>query len=75
MNKHKQFILKQMRGSRPDNFYRAQAAFRGLSDDQMNEQYGQSGRTRREILEGYREHLTEWDAAIAWLEGVSNERE
>ena len=39
-----------------DNLYRAEAAFRGLSPQQMDVEYGSSGNTCGAILRDYREH-------------------
>lgn len=52
---------------RGDNLQRAQSAFRGLSEQAMDEMYGQSGKTRWEILKGYQEHDAAVTAAIAWV--------
>ena len=50
-----------------DNLERAQSAFRGLADDQMDKEYGQSGKTRREILNGYECERTLATAAMKWV--------
>ena len=36
-----------------DDLERARASFRGMSDKELDEQHGQSGMTRRQVLEGY----------------------
>ena len=36
-----------------DNLYRASAAFRGMPPTMLQEEYGQSGRTRQDIIDGY----------------------
>ncbi len=46
-------ILNQARG---DDLARARIAFRGLTEKEMQEKHGQSGRTRAEILAGYEQH-------------------
>lgn len=50
-----------------DDTYRARAAFRGYTAEQMKEQYGQSGKTRAQILAEYEAHDAKVDAAIAWV--------
>ena len=59
--------LSRMRG---DDYERATAAFRGLTPTQMQEQYGLSGRTRQEILDGYRDHVKAVEAAIAEVKAL-----
>lgn len=54
--------LVQYRG---DDYARATAAFRNCSPRQLDEQYGQSGKTKRQILEEYHAHVTSVDQAIA----------
>lgn len=50
-----------------DDLERARYAFNGLSPEQMNEQYGHSGQTRREILEGYERHRAKHNEVVAYL--------
>ena len=53
-----------------DDCYRAEQAFAGLSKEQMEERHGQSGKTRREVLEGFRMRQEEYDEVIAWLQSA-----
>lgn len=53
-----------------DNLERARAAFSGLSLPQLEKQYGQSGKTCREILAEYEEGREEWQVAADWLLSV-----
>ena len=46
-------LLRILEGARGDDLFRAQLAFKGSN---LDEQWGQSGRTKREILAGYQEH-------------------
>jgi tryptophan 2,3-dioxygenase len=46
-------------GNAADNLYRARSAFNGLSADAMEGQYGQSGETRQQILDGYQKWYDE----------------
>lgn len=64
----KKIILAALDRYRGDDFERASHAFRGLSPDAMQRQYGQSGRTCQEILDGYRRHVEAIAAARAELD-------
>lgn len=44
---HKALILEALCRMKGDDLYRARAAFKGLTSEQMKEQHGYSGRTRR----------------------------
>lgn len=61
-------IRKALEQYRGDDLYRARSAWRGLSPEEMNKKYGQSGKTRAEILAGYEAHSDEVDAALRWLD-------
>ena len=61
----KEKLMHIVRGANGDDLERAERAFRGLTGDQLNEEYGQSGRTKGEILEGYRKERLEWEQAYA----------
>lgn len=63
----KEITLRALENYRGDDLYRARAAFRGLSDEEMGKQHGHSGKTRREIVDGYAEHDSAVEAAIAWV--------
>lgn len=56
--------LEQMRG---DDVHRARTRFRGMPPEQLNEPYGQSGKTCAQILAEYEAHSARIDAAIAWV--------
>lgn len=66
----KKYCLDQLLRSRDDSLERAQHAFRRMTPEQMKEQHGESGLTRQEILDGYREQRMRHDAATEWLRGV-----
>ena len=72
MNTHAETALKALGQMKGDDTYRAQAAFRGMTPKQMDEQFGQSGKTRREILACYQEHDQRIDAAIAWVRAAAS---
>jgi hypothetical protein len=50
-----------------DNLQRAQYAFRGCTPEQMQQEYGQSGQTRQQILDGYQQHANQVAAARRWV--------
>ena len=58
-----------------DSLERATFAFGGLSPQQMEQQYGASGRTRNEILDGYKVQRERVNAARAWLESIPVEND
>jgi hypothetical protein len=58
------YALERMKG---DDAERARMNFRGYSADQMELPHGQSGKSRREILEGYEQQEKEVQQAIDWV--------
>ncbi len=67
MNKHKQVAMKALRESKSDDLHRAKRHFKGYTDKQMNEPYGLSEKTPKQILEEYEKREKAIDEAIAWL--------
>lgn len=67
MNDHQRTAIDALERSRGDDAQRARMAFRGMSHDQMNQQWGQSGKTCRQILDEYIAHDAKVDAALAWV--------
>ncbi len=59
----KQKLLSIVERSRGDDLERAEHAFRGMSDLQLDQQHGESGQSRRQLLESYRQERAEWKAA------------
>lgn len=70
MNKHLELAIRALENMRGDNLERAKLAFRNCSPEQMNQDYGESGRTRNEIINGYYEKATEINEAIEWVKKV-----
>ena len=70
MNEHQKIAIRALEKMKGDDTCRAERAFRGFSPGQMNQQHGQSGKTRAEILDGYRAHDAKIDAAIAWINSL-----
>lgn len=67
MNEHQKLAISALSNMMGDNTERARAAFRNLTPEQMQEQHGQSGRTRAQILSEYEEHDAKVQAAIDWV--------
>lgn len=67
-----EYVRKIMHGASPagDSLERAEMAFHGYTDAQLDQEYGQSGETCREILEGYREDRRLWDEACEYVNAL-----
>ena len=57
-------------GAASDNVARAERAFSGMSDQEMQEQHGQSFESRQSILDGYVNWRSEYQQLREW--GVAN---
>lgn len=68
MNRHKELAIRALRNMQGDDLYRARAAFRNMTLEQMREQHGQSGKTRMQIIDEYEAADREIGEAIAWVE-------
>ena len=71
MSSVKDTIIRALENSRGDNAYSAEQVFRGLSSAEMQQEYGNSGQTRQQILDGYRAHEQDVDAALLYTRGRS----
>ena len=60
----KDFVVQCIERARGDDLCRARAAFKHFSPDKMEEEHGQSGRTRQQVLDGHIEHNRKCDVAI-----------
>jgi hypothetical protein len=67
MNKHQERAIRALGNMMGDNTARARAAFRNCTPEQMQEQYGQSGQTRAQILADYEAHDAKVQAAMDWV--------
>ncbi len=67
MNQHMTLAIQALNQLKGDDTIRAKNAFSRLSDEQMGEQHGQSGKTRAQILAEYEAHDAKVDAAIEWV--------
>ena len=63
----KQLAIKALENMRGDDLYRARAAFRHCTPKQMSELYGESGKTRTEIIAEYEAFEAKVNAAIDWV--------
>lgn len=67
MNAHQELAIQALQNMRGDDYSRAQRAFRDMTDEQMQQQHGESGRTRAEVLAGYEAEFRKVSAAIQWV--------
>ena len=67
MDKRIELAIKAVNNYKGDHLARATHAFKFLNKEQMQEQHGQSGRTRQEIMDGYIEHEQECNECIRLL--------
>lgn len=70
--KIKQFITQCIEQCRGDNLYRASHTFKNLTKVEMNEEYGESGQTPQQIIEGYTNHCNKCDEAIKAMSKISS---
>ena len=59
--------IERQLGDAQDNLYRARAAFKHMTPDDMAQQHGHSGRTRADILRDYEEQEQAWLWALAYF--------
>ena len=64
------YIRRQLSNAGGDDLERAECAFRGMSEKELDQQYGQSGNTCREILDGYRKKRQLHKESMDYLEGL-----
>ena len=62
------YIRRCIDNARGDDLERAKMAFGNLTDAQLDEEYGQSGETCREILEGYQRGADKNAAALDFFD-------
>lgn len=67
MNPHKTTILKALVQMRGDDLERATMDFSGFTMKQMQEQHGQSGKTRAQILKEYQDCAETVENATKWV--------
>jgi hypothetical protein len=67
---HKEVVLAALSQHLGDDYARARAAFRHFTPQQMQEQWGMSGKTCQQILDEYKAHYDRVCAAMRWAEGL-----
>lgn len=67
-NPHKDLALHALDQLRSDDLARARRAFANHTPEQMQQEYGESGKTCAEILADYESFNGEINAAIAWVQ-------
>ena len=60
-------IIKAADSVARDNLHRAEHAFKHHTDEQMLENYGQSGNTCKSILDGYKEAHEYYEKCYEWV--------
>lgn len=70
MNEYQKLAVQALSNMMGDDTARAKSAFRNCTSKQMQEQYGDSGKTRTEVLAGYEQHDAKVQAAIDWVKGL-----
>jgi hypothetical protein len=63
-------LQKLLEHDRDDSLERAELAFRGMTDAQLDQPHGQSGYSRRWWLENYRQQQREWEAAKQLVDAI-----
>lgn len=59
-----------LQNMKSDDLQRAQSAFRHCTEAELDGLYGQSGKTRRQIIQGYKEYNDRMDEAISILSAL-----
>lgn len=63
----KQTLLNALEVARDDSLERAQWAFKGMTSEQMQQQYGHSGHTRQQVLDTYQAARDCNETARVWV--------
>lgn len=66
----KQYIISIVKNATSDNLERANMQFGRMSDDQLDKEYGQSGRTCREIWNEYKDERELNQSALHLLDNI-----
>ena len=67
------YIRRVLRNAAGDDLERAEAAFMGMTPEQLNQQDGCSGKSRRRVLQDYRAARLKHEAAVALFEKIIGE--
>jgi hypothetical protein len=63
-------LRKLVRDAKGDNLERAEASFGRMSDKELDQPFGQSGQTCREVFERYKEERRDWKAVRDLVRGL-----
>ncbi len=63
-NEIRKVLVDALKAYKGDDYYQARLRFGGYSNASMEEQHGQSGRTRREVLQRLRDREAEINEVI-----------
>ena len=73
MNEHQECVIQVLETVKGDDLYRARMAFKNLTLEQMNQEYGQGGKTCAQIIAEYEEHDARVNALIDWVSRQTGE--
>ena len=63
----KEYIVRAVKNATSDNLERANLSFRNLPDSELDKEHGQSGMTRREIWDGYKNERLLNESALSLI--------
>ena len=67
MSEEKLFAIEALERMLGDNTARAKAMFKNCTKEEMNQEYGESEKTRAQIISEYEEYDAKVNAAIQWV--------
>ena len=67
MEEYRQMAINALENQKGDDLERAKLAFAGRTTEQMQENYGWSGKTCQALLDEYAQRNEKIDRAIEWL--------
>lgn len=68
--KYRQIAINALEFTKGDDLHRARLRFGSMTEEELDKEYGQSGRTYRQILREYEEHEEKINKAIEWLKNL-----
>ena len=66
----KEYITDALRMRTGDDLERCKGSFMHMSNDDMEREHGQSGRTKKEVLEGYERERRLYNVALEAVTGL-----
>lgn len=61
-------IVRGKLGGAQDNLYRANMQFGNMTESELDQDYGQSQKSCRSILQGYQDEESKIEKCLQWLE-------